>query len=91
MNHRTAHGRTRQHGDTYMNRLFTLTAGLLLACASGHAAEPAKKTPPRAKPVVKQLLQCKIGPYEKQTRFALETANGKPVRSEEHTSELQSH
>jgi hypothetical protein len=64
-----------------MNRLFTLTAALTItfACTSGHAAEPAQKAPPRAKPVVKQLLQCKIGPYEKQTRFALETANGKPV------------
>jgi hypothetical protein len=43
------------------------------------AAEPANKPKSKPKPVVKQLLECKIGPYEKQTRFAMQTANGKPV------------
>jgi hypothetical protein len=43
------------------------------------AAEPAPATKGKPRHVVKQLLQCKIGPYEKQTRFALETANGKPA------------
>jgi hypothetical protein len=62
-----------------MHRLLTLGILLALAGTASHAAEPAKKAAPRQKPVVKQLLQCKIGPYEKQTRFALETANGKPV------------
>jgi len=62
-----------------MFRLLALSIVLALAGISTHAAEPAKKAAPRQKPVVKQLLQCKIGPYEKQTRFALETANGKPV------------
>ena len=55
-----------------------LTAAAIAAGAAG-AAEPAKKATTRAKPVVKELLQCRVGPYEKQTRFALETANGKPV------------
>lgn len=62
-----------------MYRLLSLCLALALAGAATHAAEPATKPAPRQKPVVKQLLQCKIGPYEKQTRFALETANGKPV------------
>ena len=43
------------------------------------AAEPATAPKGKPRPVVKKLLQCKIGPYEKQTRFALETANGKPA------------
>mgnify|MGYP003347152758 CR=1 FL=1 len=44
-----------------------------------NAAEPTRKPAAKARPVQKELLQCKIGPYEKQTRFAIETANGKPV------------
>jgi len=62
-----------------MYRHLTLAAALAVACVAATAAEQAKNSAPRQKPVVKQLLQCKIGPYEKQTRFALETANGKPV------------
>ena len=62
-----------------MYRPLSFCLVLALATAATLAAEPATKPAPRQKAVVKQLLQCKIGPYEKQTRFALETANGKPV------------
>ena len=64
-----------------MNRyaIAAMTAALVIAGASSNAAEPAQKGKARAKPVVKELLQCKIGPYEKQTRFAIETADGKPA------------
>ncbi|MGH8618883.1 MAG: hypothetical protein ACREUW_14415 [Burkholderiales bacterium] len=54
------------------------------------AAKPAVKPAPRAPttanvtPPPQQLkpdhrMQCKVGPYEKQTRFVMETAKGKPV------------
>ena len=63
-----------------MQRYPALTAAALVVTAGiALAAEPAKKTAARPKPVLKELLQCKIGPYEKQTRFAMETADGKPV------------
>jgi hypothetical protein len=59
--------------------LSTLSAGCLLLSGTAFAAEPAHKTKGKAPAAVKQLLQCKIGPYEKQTRFAMETVKGKPV------------
>jgi hypothetical protein len=50
------------------------------ACnGNAFAAEPAKKPAGKTRPAVKELLQCKIGPYEKQMRFAIETADGKPA------------
>jgi hypothetical protein len=59
-----------------------LLSSLALA-ADVLAAEPATKpaVKPVAKPayVKKEQLQCKIGPYEKQTRFVMETVKGKPV------------
>lgn len=68
------------------NQLAALAAAALFALPAAAAqteakpeAKPLPKPKPRAQPVVKKLLQCKIGPYEKQTRFAMETANGKPV------------
>lgn len=62
-------------------RIIALAAALLALPAAGAQtdAKPAPKPKPKALPVAKKLLQCKIGPYEKQTRFAMETANGKPV------------
>jgi len=54
-----------------------LAAAFVLVTVPATAADPAAK--PKGRPVAKVLLQCKIGPYEKQTRFAMETANGKPV------------
>jgi hypothetical protein len=56
-----------------------VTAGCLLLIGTAFAAEPAPAAKAKAHPVAKQLLQCKIGPYEKQTRFAMETVKGKPV------------
>ncbi len=62
-----------------MQKFAATVAALAMAAGIATAAEPAKKAAPRAKPVVKELHQCKIGPYEKQTRFAIETSNGKPT------------
>lgn len=58
---------------------FLLMPALACALAAGPAiaADPARKT--KARPVVKEKLECKIGPYEKQTRFVMETVKGKPV------------
>ena len=62
------------------NKALGAIATLLLASGLANAAEPTpQKGVARGKPVVKKLFQCKIGPYEKQTRFAIETANGKPA------------
>lgn len=54
--------------------------------AAKPAAKPAARAPTTAKvtPPPQQLkpdhrMQCKVGPYEKQTRFVMETAKGKPV------------
>jgi hypothetical protein len=54
--------------------------------ATKPAAKPAARAPTTAKvtPQPQQLkpdhrMQCKVGPYEKQTRFVMETAKGKPV------------
>jgi hypothetical protein len=59
---------------------FAFAFALALATGLANAAEPAQQKPAATKkPVVKKLFQCKIGPYEKQTRFAIETANGKPA------------
>lgn len=62
-----------------MRSQFSVLIVAIVFGSTVNAAEPARKPAAKAKPVVKELLQCKIGPYEKQTRFALETANGKPV------------
>jgi hypothetical protein len=65
--------------DFLRRRMSALAAVLILSIGTALAAEPASKPKSKPKPVVKQLLECKIGPYEKQTRFAMQTANGKPV------------
>jgi len=68
-------------GSTTMHKqLFAAITALALATGVANAAEQVQKKPAVIKkPVVKKLFQCKVGPYEKQTRFALETANGKPA------------
>src|SRR5262245_50267585 len=41
-----------------------------------------KKAPTKSKPVLtgpKHRYQCKVGPYEKQTRLVMETIRDKPV------------
>jgi hypothetical protein len=64
----------------FMRRwLSALAVSLVLGTGPALAADPANKAKSKPAPVVKKLLQCKIGPYEKQTRFAMETVNGKPV------------
>ena len=61
-------------------QLFAAVTALALATGLAHAAEQGLQKPAVVKkPLVKKLFQCKIGPYEKQTRFAIETANGKPA------------
>lgn len=65
-----------------LKHAIAVTASLVLACGSAAAAEvPKKKSQPRAQQrvAVKDRLQCKVGPYEKQTRLVMETVKGKPV------------
>jgi len=74
-------------------RLMLAACAGALSCAawsadapSKPAAKPAKAAPTSSKVTAspQQLkpdhrMQCKVGPYEKQTRFVMETAKGKPV------------
>ena len=66
-----------------MRLTLLITLSSLLIAAGAQAAEPVAK--PAVKPAIKpayvkkEQLQCKIGPYEKQTRFIMETVKGKPV------------
>jgi len=63
-----------------MHKLFSvLASGYLLLAGASMAAEPAPAAKGKPPTGPKQLLQCKIGPYEKQIRFAMETVRGKPV------------
>ncbi len=71
--------------------LLAVAAGISLLPSAGWSAEAAKKPAPARAPTSAKStaqtqspkpdhrMQCKIGPYEKQTRFVMETAKGKPV------------
>lgn len=54
-------------------RVLLVLIALALGC--GPAAAEKKSTRPQGK----ERLQCKVGPYEKQTRLVMETTKGKPV------------
>lgn len=72
-------------------RSMTVTVALAFALAPAHAQHNDKSTvkaqhnatsKAKSKRVVqgpKQRHQCKVGPYEKQTRVVMETVNNKPV------------
>lgn len=60
-----------------------LALALTVVAAPLFAQQPPAKKPAASRPVAKgpakQRFQCKVGPYEKQTRLVMETVRGVPT------------